>query len=310
MHGGATAQRDFFINRTEKQAGKVRITEKAIERLESSGIEKPWEAWDLRFEIATAGRAGAVVAQLRDAVVRRGDFTLGPVDLDVGWGERIAILGPNGSGKTTLLNALLGRCELDAGTAQLGPSTVIGEIGQSRSAFATAAPLDRHVFVGRGRVSGRSPRVAREVRPHRRSGAAPGLLALAGRADPRRARAPPSSRRELPRARRADEPLGPAGDRATRVRPRSLPGHGAPRHSRPPAARRGAYRAGRPAQRRTDRPVTCPISGGLLGDPGLHPADPFIVRGPAECAADSRPGGFGRQHRRPGCRLQSAVGAG
>ena len=44
------AQRDFFINRTEKLAAKVRITEKAIERLDV--VDKPWEGWDLRLDIA------------------------------------------------------------------------------------------------------------------------------------------------------------------------------------------------------------------------------------------------------------------
>ena len=105
------AQRDFFLNRTEKQAGKVRITEKALDRLDV--VEKPWESWDLHLEIAAAPRSGAVVARLDDAVVRRGDFTLGPIDVEIGWAERVAILGPNGSGKTTLLGALLGRIPLD-----------------------------------------------------------------------------------------------------------------------------------------------------------------------------------------------------
>ena len=36
-------------------------------------------------------RAGAVVATLRGAVVRRGDFTLGPVDLQIDWADRIAL---------------------------------------------------------------------------------------------------------------------------------------------------------------------------------------------------------------------------
>jgi ATPase subunit of ABC transporter with duplicated ATPase domains len=73
-------------------------------------------------------------------VVHRGDFTLGPVDLDVGFGERVAITGPNGSGKTTLLRALLGHQPLAAGTARLGPSVVVGELDQGRALLGGGGP--------------------------------------------------------------------------------------------------------------------------------------------------------------------------
>src|SRR3954451_13946641 len=74
---------------SEKQAAKARITEKRIERLEE--VEEPRKEWDLRMTIAAAPRAGAGVGSLRGAVVRRGDFPLGPVDLQVDWGDRMAI---------------------------------------------------------------------------------------------------------------------------------------------------------------------------------------------------------------------------
>jgi ATPase subunit of ABC transporter with duplicated ATPase domains len=118
---------------SEKQAAKAKITEKRIERLDV--VEEPRKEWELRMEIAAAPRAGALVATLRGAVVRRGSFTLGPVDLQVGWGDRVAITGANGSGKSTLLAALLGRVPLDEGTASLGPSVRIGEIDQARGRF-------------------------------------------------------------------------------------------------------------------------------------------------------------------------------
>jgi branched-chain amino acid transport system ATP-binding protein len=41
---------------------------------------------------------------------------LGPVDLDVGAGERLGILGPNGSGKTTLINCITGVYRPDKGS--------------------------------------------------------------------------------------------------------------------------------------------------------------------------------------------------
>jgi len=118
---------------SEKQAAKARITEKRIERLEV--VEEPRKEWQLRMEIAAAPRAGNVVATLNGAVVRRGSFVLGPVDLQIGWGDRVAITGANGSGKSTLLAALLGRVPLDEGTASLGPSVRLGEIDQARGRF-------------------------------------------------------------------------------------------------------------------------------------------------------------------------------
>jgi ATPase subunit of ABC transporter with duplicated ATPase domains len=125
------AQRGFFVNRTEKQAAKVRITEKALERL--AAVEKPWEGWDLRFSVASAQRSGDVVARIAGAVVERGAFRLGPVDLRISWGDRVALLGPNGSGKSTLLAAMLGRIPLVSGERWLGPSVIVGEVDQARS---------------------------------------------------------------------------------------------------------------------------------------------------------------------------------
>ena len=132
-------QRDFRVNRTEKQAAKVRQSERALERLEE--VEEPREAWRLQYAIGEAPRSGDVVARLSGAVVERGTFRLGPVDLEIGWAERVALAGPNGSGKTTLLQALLGRLPLAAGTQWLGPGVVVGELDQARRVFRAEAPL-------------------------------------------------------------------------------------------------------------------------------------------------------------------------
>jgi ATPase subunit of ABC transporter with duplicated ATPase domains len=121
---------------SESMAAHARRTEQALARL--AVVDKPWEGWDLRLTIADAGRSGSRVAELDGAVVEldaqeRGDrFVLGPVSLEVGWGDRMAIVGANGSGKTTLLRALLGRVPLAAGRRRLGPGVVVGEIGQGR----------------------------------------------------------------------------------------------------------------------------------------------------------------------------------
>ncbi len=132
---------------SEKQAAKARQTQRALERLEV--VEEPRKEWELRMEIAVAPRSGAVVATLADAVVRRGAFALGPVTLEISWGDRVAITGPNGAGKSTLLGALLGRVPLDDGRAALGPGVVVGEVDQARALFDSELTLTeafaRHV---------------------------------------------------------------------------------------------------------------------------------------------------------------------
>ena len=138
------AQRDFRINRTEQLASRARRTERALDALDV--VDKPWEGWDLRFTIEQAPRAGAVVARLAGAVIQRGEFTLGPLDLEIGWAERIALVGPNGSGKSTLVEALLGRLALRAGTQWLGPSVVVGELGQDRRTLGGAISVVESVI--------------------------------------------------------------------------------------------------------------------------------------------------------------------
>jgi ATPase subunit of ABC transporter with duplicated ATPase domains len=133
------AQRDFRINKTEKLASRARRTERALDALEV--VEKPWEGWDLRFTINQAPRAGAVVARLDQAVIARREFLLGPLTLEIGWADRLALIGTNGSGKSTLVEAILGRLPLQAGTRTMGPSVRVGELGQ-----------DRRVLGGRGTV--------------------------------------------------------------------------------------------------------------------------------------------------------------
>jgi ATPase subunit of ABC transporter with duplicated ATPase domains len=125
--------RKFRAESTEKQAAKARQTERLIDRLDV--VDEPRKEWQLQMSIAAAPRAGAVVATARAAVVRRGEFTLGPVDLQIDWADRVAITGANGSGKSTLLSLLLGRITAGEGHATLGPGVVVGEIDQARGAF-------------------------------------------------------------------------------------------------------------------------------------------------------------------------------
>ncbi len=124
---------------SEKQGQKVRQMESRIARLEE--VEEPRKEWELRFEIAAAPRSSSVVATLDGATVRRGDFVLGPVTVQVDAGDRIGITGPNGAGKTTLLKLLLGDLEPDEGRASRGASMAVGVIDQARDVLPDDAVL-------------------------------------------------------------------------------------------------------------------------------------------------------------------------
>jgi ATPase subunit of ABC transporter with duplicated ATPase domains len=128
--------RSMKIEAATKGAQKVRALETRLRHIEEKGIEEPRKEWELRLELPPAARSGDVVASLRGAVVRRGAFTLGPVDLDLRWADRVAITGPNGGGKTTLLQLLLGRLPAEEGTVALGRGVVVGELDQVRADFA------------------------------------------------------------------------------------------------------------------------------------------------------------------------------
>jgi ATPase subunit of ABC transporter with duplicated ATPase domains len=133
-------RRGYGQGRKKKKSKDVKRTYAAkLARVET--VEKPYEPWQLRLVLSSPARSGDVVVRLEGAVVARGAFRLGPLDLAVGWGERVAVAGRNGSGKTTLLDALLGRIALVSGTRWLGPGVVLGELEQDRARLSGGQPL-------------------------------------------------------------------------------------------------------------------------------------------------------------------------
>ncbi|HEY7017347.1 MAG TPA: ABC-F family ATP-binding cassette domain-containing protein [Gaiellaceae bacterium] len=117
---------------TNALRSKVKQAKQRLARLEE--VEKPWSPWELRLELAPAPPVGLLV-ELHGAVVERRGFTLGPLDVELHSGDRLAVVGRNGSGKTTLLRALLGDLPLARGTRRIGPAAVFGELDQARTAF-------------------------------------------------------------------------------------------------------------------------------------------------------------------------------
>jgi len=124
---------------TQALRTKVRQAERLLERNDLP--EKPFEPWKLRLSLESRERPGDVVLSLDRAVAERGSFRLGPIDLDLVPGERLAVTGRNGSGKTTLLEMLLGDRPLLEGRRTIGRRTAIGVLAQHRSVYASDDPL-------------------------------------------------------------------------------------------------------------------------------------------------------------------------
>ena len=168
-------------------------------------------------------------------------FTLGPVDLQIDWADRVAITGANGSGKSTLLGALLGRVPLDDGQAHARPrrGRRRGRPGPRRSSSATSRcstrsarpcrrlpPADVRTLLAKfGLRSAHVLRPAATLSPGERTRAA--LALLQARGVNLLVLDEPTNHLDLP----AIEQLESALD--------SYTGHAAAGHPRPPDARRG-----------------------------------------------------------------------
>ncbi len=53
------------------------------------------------------------------------------IELDLGPGERLGLVGPNGTGKSTLLDIMAGRLTPTSGTVETGPTVRIGYYDQT-----------------------------------------------------------------------------------------------------------------------------------------------------------------------------------
>jgi len=109
------------------KSAKERIHKK-IEELEKS---KPYieKFYDIRFEKAEIHKGGCL--SVNGLSKSFGDKILfNDLSFTIGWGEKVALVGPNGSGKTTLLEILLGIKSQDKGEVNWGKLVNIGYLPQ------------------------------------------------------------------------------------------------------------------------------------------------------------------------------------
>ena len=110
-----------------KRAASMQLRLDKMER-----IDKPTDKQNLRLNFRQADRSGKITITAKDLSKGFGQKTLfHNADMEVYYGERIALIGPNGSGKTTFLKMLLGEEMPDAGKVELGASVMPAYLPQS-----------------------------------------------------------------------------------------------------------------------------------------------------------------------------------
>ena len=119
----------------KKVARKAKSKEKRLERyMESEDrVDRPVTLEHIRLNFGAPMRSGQVVARLTGLGQRfEQRWLFQGVDLNLQYGERVALVGPNGSGKTTLLKSLMGTLQPTSGEVYLGPSVRVGYMPQQQ----------------------------------------------------------------------------------------------------------------------------------------------------------------------------------
>ena len=235
------------ITVNKRAATQARVKQMQIDRMEK--VDRPvFERRKMALRLRSGQRGGQRVLALEGVDAGYGDDpVLLDVELVVGRGERVGVVGPNGGGKTTLLRIFTEELAPLEGTRWAGDGITLGYLSQAAGSLSDerhrARRAARRPLPGRGRG-----RAAADGVPVRlRADAPPGRLTEWRRAHPARFPLPDAGRAELPRARRADQPPRHRLDRGARGRLGALRRDGHRRLPRPllPGPDRGPDRARR-----------------------------------------------------------------
>ena len=114
--------------RTTKQKAR-------LDRLATLQARRPIKREEtFELQLSTGQKAGRTLLEIRDLTKGYGDRVLfEDLELSLGPGQRLGILGPNGCGKSTILRLIQGKETPDAGTLIRGGRVQIAVLDQERS---------------------------------------------------------------------------------------------------------------------------------------------------------------------------------
>ncbi len=136
---------DYFRGRAKKVARKAKSRERRLERyLDSEDrLEKPRQRWQMKIDFAQTPRGAQFAVRTQDAAFAFGDRPiLAHCDIELRYGEKVAVMGANGSGKSTLFRLIGGDLQPTHGTVKIGAGIEIGFLRQDQLHFEPdATPL-------------------------------------------------------------------------------------------------------------------------------------------------------------------------
>ena len=212
-------QNDFYRRKAKKVARRAVVLERRLERgLDSEDrVEKPiGREYTILPQVASSARGGDRMLSAEGLRLSAGGrVLLDGASLNIGWGERVVIIGANGTGKTTLLRALVGEDSGDAGEVRHSPSLKLGylpqeDVAQPPPAVQSSSATQRHASDNDPRDDGtlrdRSPPLPAPLPLRRRRRPHAGRGVELRRTPPPLARKARARRCESACPRRADEP--------------------------------------------------------------------------------------------------------
>jgi ATP-binding cassette, subfamily F, member 3 len=129
-----TARQPGLRKLARKKAAVAKSRERKLERYLASDerVERPKLHWPINLDFGVPPPGGRALLRLEDVSFGYpGAAALFEhVDLEVRYGQRVAIVGPNGSGKTSLLRLMAGQLQPDHGAVQLGAGVRPGFMAQ------------------------------------------------------------------------------------------------------------------------------------------------------------------------------------
>ncbi|MCR8997250.1 ABC-F family ATP-binding cassette domain-containing protein [Brevibacillus halotolerans] len=131
---------NFIEKNRVRKAKQAKSREKALEKI--ARMEKPTSSMQPRFMFYIHSEPVSRILEARNLQIGYTEPLLGPIDLRVTRGEKIAIVGYNGIGKSTMLRTLLGYLQPLRGSVRIGERVKPAYFSQEGSA-SNQTPLEQ-----------------------------------------------------------------------------------------------------------------------------------------------------------------------